>query len=258
MHPFLHEITPPLFIKLLNKIHERNKKRKTSNFSPRYGPFRYVPRDVDAKWIMDIGANEGYVTKEALQSFDNSQVVCFEPVHDTYNKLEQNLSLFKDQVFLYNFAVSDYVGDCEINITTYNPANSLIPQSDFFNNYNPSIIPVKKETISVISLDSFRSELPTKFFDIVKIDVEGLELNVLMGGKIFFTECVDIVLIEISFQRDLGWENQKYLEIFNFLNSLGYRLINIYDVYNSTYEQNEIFQDMMVTQIDAVFRRKIT
>jgi hypothetical protein len=54
--------------------------------------------------------------------------------------------------------------------------------------------------------------------DIVKVDVEGFEMKVLEGGKIFFKNCVRFVLIEIAFLRDESTENQELFDIFSFFN----------------------------------------
>jgi FkbM family methyltransferase len=253
MHPSVREFIPPILIKLRSAIFQPSKKIK--NIPRRYPPFNYLPRDIDVKWIMDIGANYGSVAKSGLLSFNNSKVICFEPVSDTYKKLKQNLSSFAERTILHQIAVSDYTGESEINITTFNPANSLISQSQAYEHYNPSIKTIGREKVKVIKLDDFIPNLPSKHFDVVKIDVEGLEFNVLKGGEKFFHDYVDIIIIEISFQREFGGKHQNCVEIFKFLDSLGYRLINIYDVYNMTYDQEEVLDDMMTTQIDCVFRK---
>jgi len=205
---------------------------------------------------LDIGANVGDVAIAALLSFENSKVICFEPVSTTYDKLAINLAPFNERVITKKMAISDYSGESEINITSYPPANSLISQSKYYEHYNPVIKPLGKEKIIVTKLDDLIPSFPTQHFDIVKIDVEGLEFNVLKGGKLFFDNHVDIIMLEISFQREFGWDNPNYLQILNFLNSLGFRLINMYDVYNTTSDNRQIMDDMMLTQIDCVFRKK--
>lgn len=251
----LEDFVPRIIFKLYYKIFPNHMPENISECS-RHPPFNYLPPGINVKWVMDIGANEGSVAISALSSFKDANIVCFEPVFDTYIQLEKNLDPFKSKVTLFRKAVSRYTGECEINLTTFNPANSIVQQSEFYNYYNPSIKSIGKEKIDVINLDDFSQHLPSGFFDIVKIDVEGLELDVLEGGKKFFENCVDFIMIEISFQRDVNWNHQNYLKIFNCLDSLGYRLINIYDVYNTTCRHGGIFQDMMVTQIDCVFRKK--
>jgi len=87
--------------------------------------------------------------------------------------------------------------------------------------------------------------------DIVKIDVEGHEIELLKGGEEFFSSFVDTIIIEVSFQRDTSWDNQLSLQIFNLLNDYGFSLINIFDVYNV-----DASQDMMIVQMDCVFRHR--
>ena len=253
MHPFIRECVPPILFRLKSKI----SKKKVKNVPRRYTPFNYLPRDINVRWIMDIGANDGSIAKSGLLSFRESKVICFEPVSTTFNLLKQNLSAFGNRTILHQMAVSDFNGESEINLTTCNPANSLIGQSKFYEHYNPSIKPLGKEKVKVIKLDDFIPDLPASHFDIVKIDVEGLELSVLRGGEKFFFKSVDMIMIEIAFQREFGWKHQNYLEVFKFLDSLGYRLINIYDVYNIAYDQEDVLEDMMITQIDCVFRKRI-
>jgi FkbM family methyltransferase len=244
---FAKSFVPPIAVNTARKI--------TSAMSPnkRFSPFKYLPNNIYVKRVLDIGANEGEVTKSALMSFPECHVVCFEPVEETFKVLEQNLEPFKDRVTLYKYAVSDFVGMSTINITSFNPANSLSPQSKFYSHYNPNVKEVCKQKVAVRKLDHFIKEGSPKY-DIVKIDVEGHELNVLRGGERFFKDYVDIVIIEISFQRDIDKYHQNYLEIFNTMNSYGYRLINIFDVNNMTYDM-DIIDDVMVTQIDCVFRK---
>lgn len=85
--------------------------------------------------------------------------------------------------------------------------------------------------------------------------MEGHELNVLNGGENFLRSHVDTILIEISFQRDYDWKNQAFLDIFNKFRDLVLRLINIYDVYNAK-GLDSVSNNMLVTQIDCVFRHK--
>jgi len=255
MHPFIRDFIPPVVFKFKSKLTRPSKRIK--DIPQRYKPFNYLPRDLDVRWIMDIGANDGSVAKSGLHSFSNSKIVCFEPVSETFNRLRQNLSAFPDRVTLHPLAVSDYEGESEINITTFSPANSLFAQSQTYEHYNPSIRSLGKEIVKVVKLDNFIQKLPSRHFDIVKIDVEGSELAVLKGGKQFFSECVDLIIMEISFQREFDQKKQSVFEIFDILNVLGYGLINMFDVYNMTYDQDDVWDDTMITQIDCVFRKNI-
>lgn len=219
------------------------------------GPFVWLPSSIQAKWILDVGANEGLVSLAALKSYPDSKVICFEPVKETFLKLQKNLSRFKERTFWFNMALSDLAGQADIKITNYSPANCFEPPSEFYKSMNPTIEIIGTQTVVVCRLDDICREFPSQSIDILKIDVEGHELNVLSGGENFISSHVDTIIIEISFQRDQDWENQLFLEIFVKLKDLGFRLINIFDVYNST-GLNKIAHNMLVTQIDCVFRHK--
>jgi FkbM family methyltransferase len=217
-------------------------------------PFCWVPSNIKAKWIIDVGANVGDISLAALRTYPDSRLICFEPVKSQFLQLEKKLLNFRDRTTLYNMGLSDKAGQTDILITSYCGANCLSPLSDFYRNSNPTIEVVGKEQVQLCRLDDISSQFPTQRIDILKIDVEGHELSVLNGGENFIGSLVDTILIEISFQRDYDWENQAFLDIFIKLKDLGFRLINIYDVYNA--RGDRVSNNMLVTQIDCVFRHK--
>ncbi len=256
---FAKEFVPPIAVSTAKSVlHALDKTARDS-------PFKYLPKNIDPEWIMDIGANEGHVALSAFHAFPKANIICFEPVSETFKILEKNINDYhysdkesnrKRDITLSKLAISNFIGESEINITTFSPANSLLPQSKTYSNNNPSVKELKTEKIKVITLDSYIPKLRCRRIDIVKIDVEGLERAVISGGKSFFKDYVDMIIIEISFQRELNQNDQAYLEIFNALDILGFKLINIYDVSNTTYDDPNIKGDLMVTQMDCVFRKK--
>lgn len=255
------EFIPPIAVGMAKRI------LHTIEPNARDSPFKYLPNNINPEWIMDIGANEGHVTISAMNAFPNANIICFEPVKETFKTLQINLDPYYREnlkrslprrIILRKVAISDFNGDAEINITTSNPANSLLDQNKCYAKYNPSVCETGKEKINVITLDSYIPSLPTdcKRVDIVKIDVEGLERNVINGGTMFFKYYVDMIIIEMSFQRETNPDDPGYLEIFNTLNVLGFQLINIFDVDNLTYDNPNIIDDTMVTQMDCIFRKR--
>lgn len=219
-----------------------------------YNPFDKVPRSVNVRWVLDVGANQGHVALAALKSYPEARVVCFEPVKGLFDGLAVTLAPYKDRVTLRNQALSDEAGEAEINLTTSGGANSLNPQAAFHKALNPQVKEIGKEKIKLVRLDDVCGELPSADIDVLKIDVEGHELNVLKGGEKFIKSSVDTILIEVAFQRDPSWEKQSFLDIFNLLESWGFRLVNVYDVASTTSVASP--EDMLVAQMDCVFRHK--
>jgi len=221
---------------------------------PRVHPFDCVPSSIKAKWIVDVGANVGDVAIAALRSYPECKVICFEPVGAQFNVLKQRLTEFGDRVILFNKAVSDQTGEGEINVTSFHQASSIETISSSYHTLNPNIDVVNKEKIDLVKLDDISTQFPTKYIDILKIDVEGHELNALKGGAKFISSCVDTIIIEVSLQRDSGWENQQIVDIFIVMKEMGFRLVNILDIYNSTEATQFEGSDLMLSQMDCVFR----
>ncbi|MES2535064.1 MAG: FkbM family methyltransferase [Pseudomonadota bacterium] len=247
----IQDFLPPLFHRA---VRFADRKINPKPITPlRIHPFDALPLNVNPKWIMDVGANEGHVADAALQTYAGSNIICFEPVKHTFDILKEKLAPYTGRTHLYNLALSEENMRGEINITSFHGANSILPQAMFHQVLNPHVREISKEEIQLIRLDDFASSLPATEIDILKIDVEGYELNVLKGGIDFISNNVDVIIIEISLMRDESWENQGIFDIFALLNKCGFRLINITDLYYSDRAGDE---NMMLIQMDCVFRKK--
>jgi FkbM family methyltransferase len=244
------DFLPPIIPRVL-KHFSRKKLPKARNDKPvRQHPFDAIPECIEATWILDIGANIGDVSIAALNSFPNSNVICFEPVKETFERLSARLNQYRSRVFLFNYALSDREGEAEINITTFHGANSLISQSKYHKVLNPGVREISKQKVLMARLDDFSSKFPSQKIDILKLDVEGYELNVLKGGYRFISENVDTIIVEIAPMRDTSWEEQALFEIFALLNRSGFRLINITDIHSVR------GKNLCLAQMDCVFRNK--
>ena len=244
----VRDFIPPIVPRIVRKL--RRLVGQVSDSSPRFHPYDKISPTLAPKWIIDIGANVGDTAVAALKSFPHAKVICFEPVPTTFGVLQRTLAEYAERVHLYPQALSSRSGTALINITSFHGANSLEPQSQHHRQFNPHVREERREEISLTTLDELADSLPTRYADVVKIDVEGHELAVLQGGSQFFRHRVDTLIVEIAFQRDSAWEEQSFLKIHTLLDEYGFRLINIYDIHRSETD------DMMVTQMDCVFRHR--
>jgi len=119
--------------------------------------------------FVDVGSNIGFYS--LLLSDKASWVLAFEPCLTTFLTLEHNLLLNKsDNVLSYHIALSDINGNGLLNITDHSGHNSLKSISDKV---------LRKEEIFLKRFDDLKLSLDR--IDLVKIDVEGAELDVLNG-----------------------------------------------------------------------------
>jgi FkbM family methyltransferase len=77
-----------------------------------------------------------------------------------------------------------------------------------------------EEGIETITLDSLISEASEGNRILIKIDTEGCDLDVILGGKEFIKKFKPTLAIEFHFH--MYFDDEKYEKVVNFLNDLGY------------------------------------
>lgn len=181
---------------------------------------------IDAPLILDVGANLGaYMLPIAKEIMPKGGVVyAFEPQRIVYYQLCGNIVLNQlDNVFAFNQAVGDYDGEIDIPEVNYatNDNVGAFSFNDFsrrFHGIESSMSDVKSQ-VPMVMLDSLK--LP-KSPSLIKIDVEGYELNVFKGGVQFLeTHNFPPVLFEAW---GFDWFAKERQELFDFVTGLGYDL----------------------------------
>jgi FkbM family methyltransferase len=123
-------------------------------------------------FIIDVGANVGYVSMGLKQFFPKSEIVCFEPISLTFQALSKNMAGFEN-VRLYNYAIGDSNNDLEF---FYDEKNTVLAGIG-------STSGKSTEIVKQIRLDDIlKYNKLLKHVDMLKIDVEGSELEALKGA----------------------------------------------------------------------------
>ena len=226
------------FTYYLGKLHEKKITERliSLNFKP--------------KIIFDVGAHIGETTLLFLKIFDSIKICyCFEPQINIFNILKKK---FKNnsRVFCVNKAIYDKIIKKDFNVLYHQRSSTLedINANSFYYKIKSLIlfskvknIIYKKEKLNCITLDSFITN--KKIIDILKIDVEGSELNVLKGCKNNIKN-VKVILIEILHHDSI--KNYSKLDIFRFLKKNGFQLYStlkfpFYSFEDRIYVNNKFF-----------------
>lgn len=153
------------------------------------------------KVILDIGANIGNHTIYFAEFLQADRIHSFEPYPASFLLLERNTEQYP-HVSLYNTALGAQEGLVSMYAPPNNMANAHITGTNSTSN------------ISMVPLDSFGFEDVT----LMKVDVEGYELEVFKGGMETIRRCRPVLFVE-CFTDERIW----FVE--HLLSPLGYTLI---------------------------------
>ncbi len=175
--------------------------------------------------FFDIGANIGLFSLYAANIVgDEGKVHGFEPTPTTFSRLKENVDLNSyTNVISKNIGLSNLNQTLQFHISTngYDAWNSFANLNELVNS----------ETIQIptITLDQYIVDNQIKHIDLMKIDVEGWELNVLKGATKLLTSS-DAPTLLVEFTETNAFAAGYYCgELFDYVQSFGYKWYS-YDV----------------------------
>lgn len=129
--------------------------------------------------LIDVGASTGDYTKQLNRLFKNSDIYSFEPSKDSFEVLKNNFKEY-EKVKCINKGLENFTGQTKIYADKSGSRLSSLTRRklDYLNiSFDHS------EMVEIITFDDFWKEnLNKKIVDLLKLDVEGHELNVLKGS----------------------------------------------------------------------------
>jgi FkbM family methyltransferase len=173
----------------------------------------------------DIGANVGFFTVLGAKLAGSAgQVYAFEPVPENaaYVRLNVRLNRFRN-VRVIEKAVSSQSGQGELWIAEYSGGAALTTAA-----MPPDA--KKKIAIEVVSVDDLVFRHNWRRPSVIKIDVEGAEMDALKGMAGTLRGVQPVLIYEIDDQKPEGFE-RKYHDCEDFLEHAGYRVQRLDDSY---------------------------
>jgi FkbM family methyltransferase len=140
-----------------------------------------------SNWI-DIGAHKGHILRELLSVAPNGSSFAFEPIPYLYKRLQ---SKYGKKVKVFDTALSDQKGEKTFTLFVDRPAFSGFNKRSAENDYVTQSLAVQVDRLDNI-ID------PSINIDIIKIDVEGAEMEVLKGAERIIKSSKPIVLFEFG------------------------------------------------------------
>lgn len=146
----------------------------------------------DALTVLDVGANCGAWTLQALATFPHAVVHAFEPAAHAFETLTTVLGA-EDRVTLHNVALGNRDGDVLLyaDVPGSGMASLTRRRLDHF-----GLDFSHEEMVTVRTLESWSHHVGIPRIDVLKLDVEGHELDVLRGARLLLN---DVQVVQFEF-----------------------------------------------------------
>jgi FkbM family methyltransferase len=175
----------------------------------------------NAKVIFDVGANIGSTTLLFAYKNPHAQIFSFEPHPETYKKAQTNIQLNR---FKEIRLINQGVGAVKESKKLY----EIITNNAGMNRIMPGDHPYPFKWIEIVTIDDFCREHSISYIDFIKIDVEGFEYFVLLGGKNIISKCHPVIYLEL-YDHGLRKNGYSASALILFLYEMGYNhILNAY------------------------------
>jgi len=165
--------------------------------------------------IIDIGFSYGDYSKLFLKHLNPSKIIGFEASKKTFNIVREEFK--NSRVELFNTGVSSSKGKKKLNVYEKSSINSFQSKNinSKYSKIKGSIFNIKDDKFEIVEVNTLDNLLSSfNEIDLLKIDVEGHELDVLNGAKKVLDK-TKIIMIEIH--RSNQYEKYSKENIYNLL-----------------------------------------
>ena len=222
----------PLIEKIFNPISNFHHKRI----------FRYL-NELDIEKIIDIGAHKGEFLENMLKIEKVNSFYAFEPQKNIFNELNDKFSK-NEKITLFNFAMDKEITNKKLKINKLSMTSSLAE-------INEESLYLKIKNFLTFSRSNFENEYEIqtntvdKIFEninlqksLLKIDVEGFEINVLEGSQMKLRE-IPFVLLENQFGNH--YKNNNFKDIIKLLSKQNFKICKKF-IFPTLHYQDVLFK----------------
>lgn len=168
--------------------------------------------------VFDVGANVGDWSRIATAAFPNAQIHAFELSERTREELKRNLQ--GPQFNVSEHALGRSAG--EIKYKDYGASHSIV-NTMIATTYHDDRLPFTERKATLLTGDSYMTQHGIAAIDLLKIDVEGAELDVLAG----FEQAISnhaIRVIQFEYGYSNGDAGHLMKDFYQFLVGNNYRV----------------------------------
>lgn len=207
---------------------------------------RLLALNLRPRTVLDIGAYDGYWSKDIKSIFPECQPFMIEGNKDKQTVLEN--CGFPYEISLLSDCIKnvDYY-KIKPEVSQYTTGNSIYREdSEYFTPDNCIVEPTYTKTLKDVVARNNITDI-----DLIKLDVQGSEKDVMMGGLDIIRNC-KAIFIELPIMIfNIG--SPGFVEMINFMDQIGFYLSDIVDLRYVPVAHPNL---PPLTQIDAIFLNK--
>lgn len=204
-----------------------------------------VLSSLSCRSVLDIGANRGQFALAARRTLPDARIFAFEPLHEPAARFRATFA-GDQRTVLHEAAIGPESTDAAIHVSRRDDSSSLLPITATQSSIFPGTAEAGTTTVKVGPLSDFVTEAQIEPPALLKLDVQGYELEALKGSESLlhrfayvYAECSFVELYEGQALAD---------EVIAWLRERGFHLRGLY---NPAQDKGG-----RVVQADFLFARK--
>jgi len=195
------------------------------------------------KVIVDIGAADG--TYPLINAFPKSEFIWVEPLLEFEEALKKLTHKLKGQYIIAG--AGKIAGKTVINVHPDLYGSSLYEESD------GKEADGEPREVKVIRLDDLIDKYRLSSDILLKVDVQGAELDVLDGAQKMLQFC-EVVILEVSFFKFLK-DAPEFFDVINYMNNRNFVVYDVFDGHNRPIDGALAQRDILFVKENGRFRQ---
>jgi FkbM family methyltransferase len=196
--------------------------------------------------VIDVGSHRGEFASAARAMLPHARIYCFEPLPDCVEHLHR-IARRDSAMQVFAAALGNRSGPMTFYRSSFSESSSALVMTDLHRTAFPWTAGSTALTVEMRRLDEYLSQMDFAPRVLLKIDAQGYELEVLMGGLEVLRR-VDYLLVEVSF-KELYESQASFDDVYTLLKANGFSYAGAWDQLLSPL-------DGSILQADALFVRE--
>ncbi len=204
-------------------------------------PWQFL-RHWNVRTVLDIGANTGQFATLIHKVLPDASIHSFEPLSECFQELIVTLKDIPGSR-AHHLALSDESGTAAMIRNSFSPSSSLLKMTDLHRQEWPESSDLEPEIVELKTLDEVFAGQPLNDELLVKIDVQGFELQVICGGRKVIRQARAVVA-EVCFQSFYK-QQASFDKIFGVLRELDFSYAGQIEQFCSKATGDPMFADIL-------------